>query len=339
MFAVNGRFQAHRLTGMQRYAVQLVSRFSQPPHIIAPEAPLKGLLGHLWEQAVLPSLLGSQLLWSPCGTGPLAVSRQVVTIHDIIPVDCPEWFSRRFAALHAWLIPRLARRVHRIIAVSQYTKQRLIERFGIRPQRIAVIGHGVGEEFSPRPGDEIAGVRQTCGIPDGPYVLSVCSLEPRKNLKRLLEAWAKVERGRNVSLVVTGAKGASAVFREACFGAVPKSVIFTGYVAEENLPALYSGAACFVYPSLYEGFGLPILEAAACGAPVVTSNVTSIPEICGPSATLVDPRSVAEIVSAICGVIDHPERARALAQAGRAYAASHSWTRCAAQTEQMLESV
>ncbi len=339
MFCVNGRFRAHRPTGMQRYAAQVVCHFNRAPQIVAPARPLRGLRGHMWEQSVLPSRVGSKLLWSPCGTGPLTVTRQVVTIHDIIPVDHPEWFSRRFAALHTWLIPKLARRVRQIIVPSEYTKQRLIERFAIPPERIAVIREGVGEEFFPRPEDEIARARQAFGIPAGPYVLSVGSMEPRKNLKRLLEAWPEVERRWGVSLVIAGAKGASAVFRNADPGPVSKSVIFAGYVPDESLPALYSGSTCFVFPSLYEGFGLPVLEAAACGVPVVASNITSIPEVSGSSAILVDPGSVAEIASAIGRVLDDPAGSRALALPGINFARNQSWRRCAAKTEQLLESL
>jgi len=327
------------MTGMQRYAAELVGRFRSGPHVIAPGVPLKGVRGHLWEQSVLPSRIGSRLLWSPCGTGPLAISRQVVTIHDIIPIDRPEWFSRSFAALHGWLVPRLVERVRHIITVSQYTKQRLIERFFVKPERITVIPNGIGEEFYPRPQAEIERVKIALGMPPGRYVLSVCSLEPRKNLKRVLEAWDMVEPGRDLTLVVTGAKGGAQVFRDPDIKTRSRRVLFTGYVPGEDLPALYSGAGCFVYPSLYEGFGLPVLEALACGVPVVASDLTSIPEICGPSTILVRPDDVGEIASAIARVVDTPEAMASLAELGRAHAARFSWKSCADLTEKLLLSL
>src|SRR5262245_3635397 len=139
MFAVNGRFAAHRPTGMQKYASSLLSRFRCAPRVVCPAKPLKGIQGHLWEQSVLPTRIPGSLLWSPCGTGPLATTDQVVTIHDIIPIEHPEWFNRNFATLHSWLIPLLIRRVHHIITVSQYTRRRLIERFNVHPDRVTAI--------------------------------------------------------------------------------------------------------------------------------------------------------------------------------------------------------
>jgi alpha-1,3-rhamnosyl/mannosyltransferase len=176
-------------------------------------------------------------------------------------------------------------------------------------------------------------------IPDGEYVLSVCSLEPRKNLARLLAAWEKIEGQHDATLVIAGAKGAASVFGDAGLDRIPSRVHFTGYVAEELLPALYSGAACFAYPSLYEGFGLPVIEALACGVPVVTSNTTSLPEVTGPSARLVDPESVDQIADAILELLENPSRARELGEAGIQRASQFTWAECARRTESLLISL
>lgn len=339
MFAVNGRFIAHRPTGMQRYAGHLVDRFSSAPTVIRPSTPLKGIQGHLWEQSVLPIKTPGGLLWSPCGTGPLAVADQVVTVHDIIPIDCPEWFSRRFAALHSWLVPRLVQRVRHVVTVSEYTRQRLIERFGMRADRVTAIPNGVGEEYYRRSSADVARMRRELSIPDGDYVLSVCSLEPRKNLARLLSAWEKIEGQHSATLVIAGAKGASSVFSNAGLDRIPSRVHFTGYVAEEMLPALYSGASCFAYPSLYEGFGLPVIEALACGVPVVTSNTTSLPEVAGSSALLVDPQNIDQIGDAILELLEHPAKARELSESGIQRASQFTWAECARRTESLLISL
>ncbi len=339
MFAVNGRFVAHRPTGMQKYAASLLARFQSAPQIISPSSPLKGIQGHLWEQSVLPVRVPGGLLWSPCGTGPLAMADQVVTIHDIIPIERPDWFSRSFAALHLWLVPRLVQRVRHVITVSEFTRHRLIERFGIRPDRVTAVPNGVGEEYYRRSAEEIVKMRRDLSIPDGEYVLSVCSLEPRKNLLRLLEAWQLVQPRYPATLVVAGAKGASGVFKDAGINNVAPRVHFTGYVPEEQLPTLYSGASCFAYPSLYEGFGLPVLEALACGVPVVTSNTTSLPEVSGPAAQLVDPERIDQIADVILEVLQNPDQARRLGETGQSHARQFSWATCARKTESLLLSL
>ena len=149
--ALNARFYAHRPTGMQRYAIELFRRFANQLDPLRPAMALRGPAGHLWEQVYLPSAVRGRLLWSPNNTGPLAIARQVCTIHDLIPIDRPEWFNPRFAQWYQWLLPRLARRVQHIIAISEYTKQRVIERLRVPASKITVIPNGVDERFSPRP--------------------------------------------------------------------------------------------------------------------------------------------------------------------------------------------
>lgn len=334
---LNGRFTVHRVTGMQRYAIEVRKRLRIPVRTIAPGSQMKGIAGHLWEQSVLPVRSANKMLWSPCNTGPIGFSNQVVTVHDIFPIDHPEWFTRQFAALYAFLLPQLTQRVRHIIAVSQYTKKRLMARFSLADEKITVIPQGVGDEFSPRPPEVIEALRVTLGIPNEPYVLSVGSLEPRKNLSTLLAAWPRVLRAHpEANLVVTGASGRSAVFKRAALSGVRTNVIFPGYVPDQDLPTLYSGAACFVYPSLEEGFGLPVLEALACGTPVVASNLSAIPEIAGPHSHLVDPRSTDEIAAAICRVLDSSTSPQRHSPARQEYAKQYSWDRCAAATERLL---
>jgi glycosyltransferase involved in cell wall biosynthesis len=302
--------------------------------VIRPSRPLRGMEGHLWEQVYLPAVSRGNLLWSPNNTGPLAVAHQVCTIHDIIPVEHPEWFSARFAAWYKFLLPKLAHRVEHIVAVSEFTRGRLIERFGIAPSKVSVVWNGVDGEFTPRPEWEVEQVRAELGIGAGRYLLTVGSLEPRKNLHGLMAAWRRVSRElpEDVSLVVAGAKGASLVFSNPKVGLIPPRVHFTGYVQQDQLPALYSGALGMVYVSRYEGFGLPALEAMACGTAVLASNTTSLPEVCAGCAVLVDPLdcdSIAEGIRSI--VIDTTLRER-LCAAGLEHARNWSWDRCANDT-------
>jgi len=337
--ALNARFYAHKPTGMQRYGIEMANRLAGVLDVLRPSASLRGYSGHLWEQAFLPAASGNRLLWSPNNTGPLAVARQVCTMHDIIPVEHPEWFNASFAAWYRWLLPKLTRRAQHLIAVSEFTKQRLVERFGIRPEKITVVWNGVDAQFRPRTDAEIAEVREALNIRSQRYLLSLGSLEPRKNLRRLLAAWGKLRREmpEDLSLVVVGAKGSLQVFRDAAITEIPEGVHFTGYARQEHLPALYSGALALVYPSLYEGFGLPPLEAMACGTPVITSNTTSLPEVTGGAALLIDPLDEDAIAGAMRRLVGDEEMRKRMSALSLAHASKLTWDRTAAQTWKVLE--
>jgi len=338
--AVNARFYAHRPTGMQRYAIELASRFNNLAETVRPPTPLTGMAGHFWEQICLPSAARGRVLWSPNNTGPVSTYRQVCTFHDLIPLDNPEWFSPRFSAWYGWLMPRLARKVAHIIAVSEFTRNRIVELCGVRPGKVTVVPNGIDRRFSLRPVEEVIAAREDLGIPAGQYLLFVGSLEPRKNLSRLLQAWERALRHLpdDTWLVVAGAKGRSQVFSQVPLQQLPARVHLTGYVRDESLPALYSGALALVYPSLYEGFGLPPLEAMACGTPVITSRTTSLPEVTGDAAILVDPLDVDQIASAIARIAADSGLRIDLSRRGMARAANYSWDAAASATLKVLES-
>lgn len=336
--SINARYQVHHKTGMQRYAYEIASRFEGKVREIRPERALKGPAGHLWEQCFLPGLAAGSLLWSPNNTGPVLTRRQVCTIHDIIPIDHPEWFSKSFAAWYKWLMPTLANAAQHLIAVSEFTRTRILEAFNIREDKVSVVLNGVGSEFSRQSPGEIERVRTQLGLPANPYVLFVGSLEPRKNLLGLLAAWSIVqEKCPDVRLVVTGLnKSSTNVFSGVLMGKIPPGVVFTGYVPDVDLPALYSGAAIFVYPSLYEGFGLPPIEAMACGTPVITSEGTSLSEVVGSAALLVEPSRPESIAEAILKLGASNSLRCELSREGIARAKKFSWTETAYDTWQIL---
>ncbi|MCB9143514.1 MAG: glycosyltransferase family 4 protein [Anaerolineales bacterium] len=263
------------------------------------------------------------------------------------------------------MVPLSARRAARVITVSQHAKREIVQRYGIDPQRIAVTYEAAAEQF--RPVADLAAlqaVRARYGIGDGPFLLALGNLQPRKNIGRLVEAFGKVVNseqfsvisglsetvsedrspitdhstslryGTACSLVIAG----KALWRESeIFATVQQAgleerVVFPGYVDDADLPALYSAATAYVYPSLYEGFGLPPLEAMACGTPVVCSTAASLPEVVGDAAVSIDPLRVDSLAQGLREVLGNAGLRDDLRARGLRRAAQFSWDRCAAET-------
>lgn len=334
---VNLRCLARPTSGVERYTRELARRLGERLRPVAPPAGRQGLSGHIWEQARLPGLLGEgELLWSPANSGPLRLACQVVTIHDLAPLDHPEWYGARFAAWYGFLLPRLARRARRVITVSEFSRRRILEACGLPPERVVAIYPGVDRRFfRPVPTGKRAQVLGRRGI-EGPYLLAAGRLRGRKNLATLLEAWEAVHRRRQaLQLVVIGEAGAP--FREAGRARLARGVRFLGRVPDEELPALYGGALAFLCPSTYEGFGLCALEAMACGTPVIAADAAGLPEAVGEAGLLVKASDVGELAAVIEAVVEDGGMRARLARRGRARARSFSWERAAAETWQALE--
>jgi glycosyltransferase involved in cell wall biosynthesis len=336
---VNTRSLSAGLTGVQRYTAELCARFVGRVTNIQPARPLQGVKGHLWEQFRLPALVRGRLLWSPANSGPIVVGRQVVTVHDVAVIDHPEWYNPRFAAWYRWMTPRLVHRASHIMAVSEFTKRRLIDVLGVDEARVIVVPNGVDDRFCPRSPEEVAMARARLGIPSPNYFLSLATSEPRKNLAGQLAAWSRCipHLPSNVWLVVSGAKGKEHVFRAAKMSSVPPRVHFTGYVQDEDLPALYSGAIGFLYPSFYEGFGLPVLEAMACGSVPIVSRATAPQELAGDAGIAVDPHDHDSIASAIVKVIKEVGWREQLSRCATRRSSTFSWDRSAEMTWQVLQ--
>jgi glycosyltransferase involved in cell wall biosynthesis len=260
----------------------------------------------------------------------------VVSVHDLSYLAHPEWLSWRVRFTLKKLVPRSVRAAARVIAISDFTKQDLVQRYGLSPEGIVVIPLAAGATFTPLP--DAASRPLPTGIRE-PFILAVGNLEPRKNLATLIDAFAELVRQHSFagSLVIAG----KAKYRgEEAGGAVVRlglegRVVFTGFIDDATLRLLYNRATLFVYPSLYEGFGLPLLEAMACGCPVVASNATAIPQTAGDAAILVDPTSVAALTAAMARVVGNPELARRLSFQGKAQSARFSWTRTAELTRRV----
>jgi glycosyltransferase involved in cell wall biosynthesis len=326
---VNARFLYRKITGVERYAGEILSRLKDRVRCIDPELRLAGVVGHVWEQVILPGQVDrDEILWSPANTGPLALTNQVITVHDLSFIDHPDWYHPAFAAWYKFLIPKLARRARLITTVSSYVKIRISETFQIYKTKIEVIPGGVDtQKFKPASTTELSRVCRKYDLPC-PYILIAGSINPRKNLANALAAWKEIHRLHpDMHLLVVGSR--SDLFSSSGIDKTPSGVRLVGYIDDADLPALYGGATAYLLASLYEGFGLTVLEAMACGTPVVAANTTAIPEVVGEAGRLFDPLDVDEMVSAINEVISDESLAGSLVQKGYQRAQLFTWERSA----------
>ncbi len=272
---------------------------------------------------------------------PLRHVPTVLTVHDLIFHLFPQHHKR----LNYWYLnaamPLYCRRANAIVAVSQATKRDLVRIYGLDPAKITVVHEAAAPHFAPALPAQVAQARARYGLPDR-YLLHVGTIEPRKNLNRLLEAVHRLrEAGEDARLVVVGSKGwlYQGFFQRLEELDLRDTVQLPGYVSDTDLPAVYSGASLVVMPSLYEGFGLPVLEAMSCGTPVVCSNVSSLPEIGGDAARYFDPTDVPAMTEAILSVWRDGALQEAMRQRGLARAAQFSWARAAEETVAVYEAV
>jgi len=310
--------------------------------------PGKSPLSRLWrEHVLLPRACGRERVdllhcpksaipyFSPCPT--------VVTLHDLIPLRHPE--TEKLAARIYWniQIPVAARRSSYIITDSEHARQEIMADFGVAPQRIRAIMLGFDPRMALAPDPAQTGlVRGKYALPQG-YILYVGTIQPRKNIDTLIEAYARLRTVRNTmpKLVIVGRKGwlYDRLFARISELGLADQIIFTGFVPDEDLPHIYAGASLFVYLSFFEGFGLPPLEAMACGVPVVTSNTTSLPEVVGDAGIAVPPSDPDAVVAAMARILDDAGFARTLGERGRERARLFSWDAAAAETLEIYRQV
>jgi glycosyltransferase involved in cell wall biosynthesis len=338
---VNGRFLTQRVTGVQRYAHEVLlaldALLAEEPEradftleVLAPEGTVFPTLrairtrsvgpfaGNLWEQFTLPAVVRGAPLFSFSATGPLFKTTQVVTVHDASIFAVPQAFSWRFRAWYKLLLAVLLRRAVGVVTVSEFSRREIAHHFGCGSEKLRVATEGWQHVVRPAADPKI--LTKHALLPHR-YVLAVSSPTPNKNFALVVEALKRLQH-TSFDVVIAGSAD-----RDVLRGSLPESVRikYVGYVSDAELRALYEHAGVFVYPSLYEGFGIPVLEAMACGCPVIASTAASLPEVCGDAALYVSPHDGAALATAIARVMsDEVERQR-LVRAGRQRIGCFSW--------------
>ncbi len=322
--------------------------FGLPPNFTVRAIPFSRLWTHLRLSGEMLTH-APRVLFVPAHVVPLAHPRTVVTIHDLGYLYYPEAHTSSSRWYLDWSTRYSARVARRVIAVSAATARDLTARYGVPAAKIRVVHHGVDPAFRPvtdRAAVDAALVRHDLAGP-APYLLFVGTLQPRKNLGMLVEAFARMRvawpesAGPAPRLALGGKKGwlYDTLFAQVKDRGLEDAVRFLGYVPDGDLPALYSGAAAAVLPSLYEGFGMPALEALACGTPLLAADASSLPEVAGDAALLLDPRDPEAWAAAMTRVLTEPDLRADLARRGLPRAATFTWARTAAETLAVLHEV
>lgn len=340
MLIVNARFLTQNITGVQRFAIEISKElkkiYGESIRFVAPynvlhhdlarelDAEIIGInKGHLWEQIDLPLYLksnGSPLLLCLANTAPLLYSNKIVTVYDLAFCHHPEWFSRSFARVYNFMIPKILRKSKWVFTDSEFIKNEMHDIYGIDREKIDVVYGAPADIF------------KFVDLMREPFALAVGSIDPRKNLKPLIELFSS---NQEHALVIVGQQ--NRVFASMDIDNVPSNISFSGYVSDDELVRLYNSASVFVYPSLYEGFGIPPLEAQACGCPVICSNMASLPEVGGDSVIYCDPYDKEDMIQKIKMVLDDEDRQNELRQKGFENIRRFSWEGSAKKMMKVIE--
>jgi glycosyltransferase involved in cell wall biosynthesis len=347
---VNARFLTQPITGVQRYASELSIRlkslipeirFISPANIKNREIAdlLNPIIvgknkGHLWEQIDLPLYLNKlrkkPLLVNLANTAPIAYVRKISTIHDLAFLYNKSWYSWKFYYFYKFLIPKVAKSSLQIVTVSDFSRKELISRLKLSSEKITMIYEGVSIGFADS-------FDKSYAERFGTFVLAVSSFDKKKNFERLIKSFASIDN-ENIKLVIVGPE--NRIFGNQNWRSIVEAnerIVLTGFISDEQLVSLYRNAVAFVYPSLYEGFGLPPLEAMVCGCPVIASNVASLPEICGDAALYCDPYDTNDIADKIVRLVVDSNLRSALIEKGNKRVQSFSWEKTAEEFKETIE--
>jgi glycosyltransferase involved in cell wall biosynthesis len=322
---------------------QVFSRRADEAHLRKDMTPIhsrwpteRRLVRILWEQLAWPWLAAKQktdLLHSMAFVTPLIVPcPTVVTVYDLSFIHFPERFPAWQRSYLRSQTHRSCRQAQRIIAISESGRQDIHRSFGAPLEKIAAVRPGVDPIYRPLPAAEVAAFRAREQLPER-FILHVGTLQPRKNISVLLAALARLDRP-NLHLILVGGKGwlYEDLFRQVTALGLEQQVHFAGYVDDELLPLWYNAASVLAFPSIYEGFGLPILEAMACGTPVIAACSSSLPEAGGDAARYFAPQDAAELAGCLATVLDDPQVAAEMGERGLSQSARFSWARAGKET-------
>ena len=348
MIVINARFLTQEMRGVQRFAEQICLRLKDLRDdlvFVAPEdihlqdsaEQLQVLRigrnrGQLWEQMDLPLWLarnGYPPLVSLGNTAPLFYGNQIATHHDITYIRHPESYSRTFRAVYRTLTPILLARTKALITVSEFSRREIAAHYGYPAKSICVVPNAVDSRFRPFCAEQ-------CQRDSTPYLLAVSSPTAHKNFARMIAAFLSVEGLDDVELRIIG--DSNRIFSGSLHDVSgSRRIRVLGRLTDEELVEAYQGAAAFVFPSLYEGFGIPPLEAQACGCPVIAARAASIPEVLGDSALYFDPLKVSDIAQSMQRILQDEALRRDLRHRGKANVARYCWNTSARQVSRLID--
>ncbi|WP_334050104.1 glycosyltransferase family 4 protein [Alteromonas gracilis] len=336
MIYVNAKYKHQKVTGVQRYTHEIL-KFWREKNFEFLESEVCSRLTNISEQLLFTPK--DKLLWCPTNTGPILNRNKVVTLHDCAVLFEPSWFSKRYAFLRKLVIPQLVNSSKGIITVSNFSKSIISESLRVEEKYIKVIPNGIDHQFF---NPSLVGGKSERGLgyfSGKPYFLIVGSLDPRKNIAITLEAWSKLPKqlSQNFDLVIVGCHNknfAKIVHPDAVD---LNGVHYLGYVGDEELRELYANAHAFLFPSMFEGFGLPVLEAMAMRVPVICSNSSALPEVCGDAVRYIDPTDVDDLIEAIVEISSNEALRLKLVKLGVAHCQKYSWEATAEETYNYLK--
>lgn len=344
MFVVNGRYLTQKATGVHRYAFEICNKLYEMGvdfHVAIPEeihpdykfsfktVECGTLKTHAWEQISLPLYLksiGSPLLISFTGCGPLMYKNQIMTIHDVSHERYPEWFSKNYYRFYHYMMPRIGRKAHAVLTVSEFSKKEIVETLNLDADKIHVIHSNVPFHNKPSK-DEILNFERDSKVER--YILAVSSMDPRKNFERLVNAFQKIE-DKSVKLYIIGMsfKAFNTPNLQKLIG---DNIYLPGYISDDALQNMYQNALLSVYPSLYEGFGLPPLESMTYGCPAINSDIPALREVSEDATLYVDPYDEEDITMKINQLLHDENLRKDLQLKGLEQIKKYSWEKSAKQ--------
>lgn len=350
MFVVNGRYLTQKATGVHRYAFEICNKLHEMgvdfhvaiPQEIHPDYKFSfktvkcgSLKTHMWEQISLPRYLkkiGKPLLISFTGCGPLNYSNQIMTIHDVSHERYPQWFSKNYYHFYHFMMPRIGRKAHAVLTVSEFSKKEIVDTLGIDSAKIHVVHSNVPFHNKPSREDILNYQPDT---DREKYIIAVSSMDPRKNFVRLVKAFEKIE-DKSVKLYIIGMsfKAFNTPDQQKL---ISENVYLPGYIADDTLQKMYQNAELSVYPSLYEGFGLPPLESMTYGCPVINSDIPALREVSEDAALYVDPFDVEDITAKINQLLKDESLKQELRLKGLEQIKKYSWEKSAKQVYELAQ--